>query len=269
MTKDGPRRTPAPKKPAGTGRAAAAGKRPAGSEPLKASAVVLPPEHPPPEQMDETVLAAFPEEKRSLVRMLVGMTSAAVRIASRTGGVSARVGKALTLSPDRRRMLTEAGESIRDLRQVAGLTVKELSEAARIPDQSFIKAVENGTATLSFELILRLSALLARHDPLPFIIKYTRTYSPEVWAALENWGLGRLPLQLERERRFINIYRRHDAARRLSDEGFDRALTLTAAAFEMALAYAVEAEGIESMDTDSPRRKTAEKDADYIPGDRE
>ena len=71
-----------------------------------------------------------------------------------------------------------------------------------------------------FELILRLAALLARHDPIPFIIKLTRTYNPEVWEILEKWGIGRLPVQLERERQFINIYRGHDRARKLSDDDF-------------------------------------------------
>jgi len=104
-------------------------------------------------------------------------------------------------------------------------------------DMSFLQAVENGTATLSFELILRLASLLARHDPVPFIIRYTRTYDPDVWKFLEDWGPGRLPLQYERERKFINIYRRHDALRALSDQEFERLLEFTRSAFDLAVSF--------------------------------
>ena len=58
----------------------------------------------------------------------------------------------------------------------------------------------SGTATLSFELILRLAGVLARHDPLPFIMRFARTYNPDLWNALEVWGAARLPVQVERER---------------------------------------------------------------------
>ncbi len=179
-------------------------------------------------------------EKSFYRDMLIAAATSAAKMASKTADISSRVGKVLSLSPENASRLREAGESLRDLREVAGLTVKELSEAIRLPDQSLLTAVENGTATLSFELILRLAALLARHDPLPFIIRYTRTYNPEVWDLLENWGAGRLPLQLERERQFVNIYRSCDAARNLSDTDFERVLEFTLSAFEMALGFVSE-----------------------------
>lgn len=186
----------------------------------------------------------YPKGRESVMKMMLGLTSAAVKFASKSSGVPARVGNALMSNPERRKMVEEAGASIKDLRKVAGLTRKELSEAIQLPDQSLLSAVENGTATLSFELILRLSALLARHDPLPFIIRFTRTYNPDVWSVLEDWGLGRLPLQFERERKFINIYRSRDVARKLSDAGFERVLDFTRSAFEMALGYALDQEEI-------------------------
>ncbi len=194
----------------------------------------------PSETLDE-LLNLYPAGKRSLAKMLLAMTSTAVKIASKTG-VPAKVGKVLFSTPERGKLIEEAGESLRDLREVAGLTIKELSEAIQLPDQSLLTAVENGTATLSFELILRLSALLARHDPIPFIIKFTRTYNPEVWSLLEDWGVGRLPLHFGREREFVNIYRGRDEARKLSDEEFNRVLKFTRAAFDMALGFAFEKE---------------------------
>jgi transcriptional regulator with XRE-family HTH domain len=131
--------------------------------------------------------------------------------------------------------MEEAGAYLRDLRQVTGLTLSELSDAIDLSDQSLLKAAETGTATLSFELILRLSALLARHDPLPFILQLTRSYNPELWQVLENWGIGKIPLQFERERQFTNILRKHDDARELSDEQFEKLLALTASAFDLGL----------------------------------
>lgn len=132
----------------------------------------------------------------------------------------------------------EAGAYLRELREVAGLTIDELADAIELSDRSLLEAVETGAATLSFELILRLAAVLARHDPAPFISQLVRSYNPVLWQLLEDWGVGRLPLQLERERQFVNIVRGHDAARALSDEEFAQVLDFTRAAFEMALHFA-------------------------------
>jgi len=71
-------------------------------------------------------------------------------------------------------------------------------------------------------LMLRSAALLARHDPIPFLIKFMRTYNPALEKALDKWGVLALPRQYERERRFVNLMRKHDALRRLSDTEYDR-----------------------------------------------
>ena len=191
-------------------------------------------------EIPNEILEPYPKDERSIVKMLLSMTSAAVKLVSTGAMVSEKVGKAVLSSPERHKIIKEAGAYLKDLREVAGLTQKDVSRTIRFADDSFLAAVENGTATLSFELILRLAALLARHDPIPFIIKLTRTYNPEVWELLEKWGVGRLPLQLERERQFVNIYRGHDLARKLSDEEFQRVLAFTRSAFEMALDFAGE-----------------------------
>jgi transcriptional regulator with XRE-family HTH domain len=138
---------------------------------------------------------------------------------------------------------------------LAGLTRSELSEALDLSDQSLLEAVENGTATLSFELILRLAAVLARHDPVPFIIRFTRTYNPEIWGMLEKWGIGRIPVHFERERQFINIYRSQDTVRKLSDEGFQRVLHFTGAAFEMALHFISQQQTQEDPDVQDKKAK--------------
>ncbi|MDX1589513.1 MAG: helix-turn-helix transcriptional regulator [Oleiphilaceae bacterium] len=205
---------------------------------------------------------ASAEDEQSLFNRLSGYTSTAYRLARRTTGTSFKVGRALIGSQDQLRMMLAAGESLRDLREVAGMTVSDLSDALNIRDKSLLEAVEDGTATLSFELILRLAAVLARNDPLPFILKYTRTYSPDTWRVLSDWGVGRLPLQFEREREFINIYRRHDEARHLSDEGFKRVLEFTRQSFEMSLHFAAEQEKLlnQALDDLEAEQKAAEEE---------
>jgi len=167
-------------------------------------------------------------------------TASAFNFAKKTTDTSYKVGKALIQSQDQLKLMLAAGQSLKDLREVAGLTVSELSEAINLKDKSLLEAVENGTSTLSFELILRLSALLARNDPIPFILKYSRTYSPETWKLLNDWGAGRLPLQYQREREFINIYRSQDQARKLTDEGYSKVLEFTRQAFNLALHFVTE-----------------------------
>lgn len=187
------------------------------------------------------------------------VTSSALKIAKKTGDTSYKVGKAIIQSQDQLKLMVAAGQSLKDMREVAGLTLHELSEAISLKDLSILEAVENGTATLSFELILRLSALLARNDPIPFILKYSRTYSPDTWKLLHDWGAGRLPLQYQREREFINIYRSQDQARELSDEGFNKVLEFTRQAFNMSLHFASEQE--------SSQRTNKPSDTDTNPQD--
>ncbi len=191
------------------------------------------------------------ETLTSLFDRITDVTSSAFRFAKKTTDTSYKVGKAIMQSQDQLKLMLAAGQSLKDLREVAGLTASELSDAINLKDKSLIEAVENGTATLSFELILRLSALLARNDPIPFILKYSRTYSPETWKLLNDWGAGRLPLQYQREREFINIYRSKDAARQLSDEGFAQVLEFTRHAFNLSLHFIAEQEqAVESFQKD-------------------
>ncbi len=195
-----------------------------------------------------------------LIELLDGvrgeLTERVMRLASDATGASIDLGRALFPSPPDPSMAAQAGSYLRELRELAGLTLDELTDAINLEDRTILQAVEEGTAVLSFELILRLSAILARHDPLPFLIRFTRTYNPEVWRMLEDFGVGRLPLHFERERRFINIYRSHDGARKLTDEGFARVLDLTQSAFEMALHFAAEQEDIEDHLVDPEQEKT-------------
>ena len=128
------------------------------------------------------------------------------------------------------------GAAIRALRETAGLTISEVGAAIDLRDPSLIEALENGRIALSFELILRLAAVLGRNDPVGFVTKFTRSSNPELWKSLEALGVGKLLLQSVREREFANIYRSNDEARGLGDEEFAEILSFTRAAFEMAMA---------------------------------
>ena len=186
-----------------------------------------------------------------------GMALGAARIVSAAAGASMRVGRSM-LRPERLELMAETGSYLRDAREVAGLTLMELSESLDLEDKTLLEAVEDGTATLSFELILRIAALVARHDPVPFVMRMTRTYNPGIWQILHDWGMGRVTLQIEREREFVNILRLHDGARQLSDEGFAKVLDFTKSAFEMALFYALDEEGIQ--DRINPKQDHAGKE---------
>lgn len=205
-------------------------------------------------------------EPGGLIDRLANLTGSALRFGARATDTSFRVGRALINSQDQLRAMLTAGRSLKDIREVAGLTLSEMSEALSLRDKSVLEAIENGTATLSFELILRLAALIARNDPIPFILRTTRNYNPEVWQLLNDWGVGRLPLQFEREREFINIFRRHDDARNLSDEGFRKVLAFTRESFEMSLHF-VEAQEREAAELKA-RYEEAGHDSGEKPGAR-
>jgi len=177
----------------------------------------------------------------SITDITTDLTSSALKLATRTRETAAR---AIARSPEQLRMMANAGESLRDIREVAGMTVLELTDALNLRDKGVWEAVEDGREVLSFELILRLASLLARNDPLPFVLKYTRTYHPRLWEILHELKIDQLPIQFERERNFINIYRRHDTARKLSDAGFDRVLKFTQQAFDMAIHFVAHEESL-------------------------
>ena len=218
---------------------------------------IIPPATPAAEKPEEAPTPGKILLDESIVRRLTNLTGGALKLAVKAGSVPVRLGKSFITDADKLKMMKETGSYLQDVRKVAGLTISDLNDALDLEDKSLLEAVENGTAALSFELILRSAALLARHDPVPFVMRMTRIYNPTVWSILDNWGMGRLPLQYERERQFVNLYRQHDTARKLSDESFAQIMQFTQSAFEMALHYAIEKEGITDtiLDVDEEEKK--------------
>ena len=115
---------------------------------------------PPKPQDDEPSLLS------KLMDLPGSMAGSALNFVVKKTELPLRVGKSLLLKPDQAEVLEKAGKTFRELREVAGITLEELAQEVNLKDQSLLEAVENGTATLSFELIVRLASVLARHDPV-------------------------------------------------------------------------------------------------------
>lgn len=147
-----------------------------------------------------------------------------------------------SLDPERLRAMAEAGDFLRDAREVAGLNLQELAAILGLKDEELLREVESGRATLPFDMILRIAALVARHDPIPFILKFVRTYNPALEKRLDDLGILQLPRQFERERRYVNLVRKHDRLRKMSDESFETFLRLQEASVDYCLQVMTEAE---------------------------
>ena len=126
------------------------------------------------------------------------------------------------LEPERLEAMAEAGRFLRDARETAGLSIKEVSESLGLSDNTVLEDIESGQTIMPLEAMLRAASLLARHDPIPFLIKFMRTYNPSLEKTLEQLGVLTIPKHYERERRFVNLYRQHDVLRQFSDEEYDR-----------------------------------------------
>jgi transcriptional regulator with XRE-family HTH domain len=164
-------------------------------------------------------------------------TDSVLGIAGAAADASVHAAKAILVKPEQRAALEKTGAVLRGMREAAGLSVKEVGDAIDLKDPSLLELVEHGKVALPFEVILRLASVLGRNDPISFVMRFTRSYNPDVWRTLENLGIGRFAVQAGREREFANIYRGSDFARRLSDDEFAAVLAFVRAAFDLALTF--------------------------------
>jgi transcriptional regulator with XRE-family HTH domain len=181
-------------------------------------------------QASESALLGVARQVRSWSDSVLGIAGAAA-------DVSIGAARAMLVKPEQRAALRKAGTVLRGMREAAGMSVKEVGAAIDLKDPALLELVESGKVALPFEIILRLASILGRNDPISFVMRFTRSYNPDVWQTLESLGIGRFAVQAGREREFANVYRGSDAARRLSDEEFAAVLAFTKAAFELALAF--------------------------------
>ncbi len=175
-----------------------------------------------------------------------------------------RLGSAVmkTLEPERLEAMADAGRFLRDARETAGLSLREMSESLGLSDDSLLEDVESGRRILPIEVLFRIASLIARHDPIPFMVHFVRTYNPAWGGTMEQWGMMAVPLQYERERRWINLYRQHDILRELSDEEYARLVEYVDSATHLVLdVMAREKEAVQTSAlataTDKPARKRA------------
>jgi len=164
-------------------------------------------------------------------------TDTVLGVAGAAADVTLGAAKMMLPKPGQRAALEKTGAVLRRMRETAGMSVDEVGNAIDLKDPTLLELVESGKVALPFEIILRLASVLGRNDPISFVMRFTRSYNPDVWKTLESLGIGRLALQAGREREFANLYRGSDAARRLSDDEFAEVLKFTQAAFTMALAF--------------------------------
>ena len=172
-----------------------------------------------------------------LAHQVRSWTDSVLGIAGAAADVTMGAARMMLPRPGQRRTLEKAGSVLRQMREAAGMSVNEVGKAIDLKDPELLELVENGKVALPFEIILRLASILRRNDPISFVMRFTRSYNPDVWKTLESLGIGRLALQAGRERDFANLYRGSDAACRLSDEEFAEVLKFTRAAFELALVF--------------------------------
>lgn len=162
-----------------------------------------------------------------------------------------------SFEPERLEAMADAGHFLRDARETAGLSLKELADSLGVSDKSVLEDVESGEKIMPLELVLRSASLLARHDPVPFLIKFLRTYNPQLEQVLEQWGVMALPRQYERERRFVNLYRQHDVLRTLSDEEHERFISYIDGAAQLVLNVMVKEKQANSPAATAPKQAPA------------
>ncbi len=193
---------------------------------------------------------------RSLTEQVVGMAGAAVdtSLAAATGLFPHGVAST--------RALVKAGGFLRGVREAAGIPLEDLGQAISLKDSALLELAENGKMALPFEVILRLAAVLARNDPVPFVMNLAKVHSPGTWQILESLGVGRLVEHAGREHEFVGIYRARDEARKLTDEEFARVRRFVETAFDMALEFNREAKAASAGSVGAKKAPRPRKRAD-------
>lgn len=167
-------------------------------------------------------------------------TDKVLGIAGSASELSLNLAKARASEPGQRKAIEKAGSLLRQAREAAGMTTRELGQAIDLKDPALLEQAESGLAALPMEIILRLASVLGRHDPVPLAMTLARSYNPSLWKALDALGIGSLVALAGRERELANLYRGNDDARKLSNQDFAEVLGFTKTGFDMAVKFRVE-----------------------------
>ncbi len=214
------------------------------------------PEAPPPKADPKTQTTSTPQPttppRRSssadasflgrLTSLAGAMTEATLHTTTSSAQVPLKVAEALLGSEpsvaDTTAALTPeeqaAGHALREMRQQRGLSKATLAAQVDLPDARALDAIEAGTARPSVHVLLSLAAHLAFEDPMPFLVHMTQAYYPAIWTQLQAWGITAAPVLSPREEAFLNVYRTHPDAFRLSEDAFEEVLRLAKANFDAA-----------------------------------
>lgn len=143
----------------------------------------------------------------------------------------------LMRTPDAMVQMGRAGAYLKDLREVAELTVNDLAAALQLDSPELLNAIEEGRSPANLEMLYRLASFHARNDPTGFVLDYSREYAPLQWQLLRLTGMDKLLISVERELKFINLYRSRDRARALDNDDFEQVLAFLSQAFDLALDF--------------------------------
>ncbi len=193
--------------------------------------------------------SVLPETTASVARLAKDIRRWADHVLGIAGSateLSLNLAKARARGPRQQAAIVTAGSILRHARETAGMTTKEVGKAIDFGDIAMLEQAEVGKIALPFEVILRLAAVLGRHDPLTFAMRLARSYNPALWKGLEDLGVGRFAVQAGRERELANIYRANDAARKLSDVDFAAVLAFAKTGFDAAVQF--RSDPVASMD---------------------
>ena len=129
-----------------------------------------------------------------VARQVRAWSDSVLGIAGAAADVSIGAAKAMLVKPEQRAALEKAGNVLRGMREAAGLSI----EGSRARDRSQgSRAARSRRERQGRACRSRSSCALPRCSaatiPISFVMRFTRSYNPDVWKTLE--GLGHRPLR--------------------------------------------------------------------------
>lgn len=170
----------------------------------------------------------------ALIKSLPGF--AGQRLA-RAAEQSSNILEVILKAPEYMEQVGKAGRYLQDMRKVAGLTLDDLAKAVDLENPEILRAIEEGRSPLTLDILFRLASFYSRNDPITFMLNFTKDNAPWLWQILRLTGVEKLLITMERELKFINIYRSRELARQMDDPEFDRLLKFMHNAFDLALDF--------------------------------
>lgn len=174
---------------------------------------------------------------KTLENIFKNFPGLATQTLAKAAGQSSNFFEMFLKAPEYMEQAGKAGRYLKDLREVAGLTLEDLGKAIEYENLDLLKAIEEGRSPITLDILFRLASFYSRNDPITFMMDFSKAYAPWLWQMLRFTGLEKLLITLERELKFINIYRAKDNARHLNNRDYERVLAFTQQAFDSAVDF--------------------------------